>query len=367
MDERERPNRDGTVGHDAPFDPNGRPVPPTGPRSEPAPRVAVVGAGVAGLACARALTDRGFDLTVFDKGRGPGGRTATRRVDPDQAFDHGAQYFTARHPDFVRTVGAWLERGAAAEWGGRVVKLERGVAVDTPPQRRYVGVPGMSAVAAHLAAALAVRHGTRVARTARTPAGWQVVDESGGASGPFDFLVVALPSPQAAEVLAPHPFAAEAAGVPMAPCWAVLVAFGERLDVPWDGAFVSGSPLSWVARNSSKPGRPRGPDCWVLHAGAEWSAAHLEEPPAAVAPLLLGAFAAAAGRTLPPPVHRAAHRWRYSLGADAANRTTLFDAAGLLVCGDWLAGGRVEGAYLSGAAAAARIVRETAAPHLPAG
>lgn len=340
---------------------------PNAVMQERVPRVGVVGAGVAGLACARTLADHGFDVTVFDKGRGPGGRTATRRVDPGLAFDHGAQYFTARHPDFARAVRTWLGRGVVAAWGGRVVKLEGGVAADTTPQPRYVGVPGMSAVAAHLAATLAVRRATRVARVARTPAGWQVVDEAGGGSGPFDFLVAALPAPQAAEVLAPHPFAAEAAGTPMAPCWAALVAFADRLDVPWDGAFVHGSPLSWVARNSSKPGRPGGADCWVLHAGAGWSASHLEESPDAVAPQLLDAFAAATGRALPPAVYRAAHRWRYSLGADPADRTTLFDAAaGLAVCGDWLAGGRVEGAFLSGVAAAGRIVRAAGVAAAPA-
>lgn len=366
--ERVRPNLDGRVEHDAAPDPDGHPAKPTRPQPDPVPRVAVVGAGVAGLTCARTLTDRGFDVTVFDKGRGPGGRVATRRVDPDLAFDHGAQYFTARHPDFARAVGTWLGRGAVAEWGGRVVRLERGVATDTTPQSRYVGVPGMSAVAAHLAAALAVRRETRVASVSRTPAGWQLIDESGGGSGPFDFLVAALPAPQAAGLLAPHPFAAEAAGTPMTPCWAVLVAFADRLDVPWDGAFAHDSPLSWVARNSSKPGRPRGADCWVLHAGAEWSAAHLEESPDAVVPPLLDAFAAVTGRILPPTVYRAAHRWRHSLGADAANRTTLFDAAaGLAVCGDWLAGGRVEGAFLSGAAAAGRIVRAAGVPDASAG
>jgi renalase len=165
------------------------------PSHGPVRRVAVVGAGIAGLTCARTLTDHGFAVTVFDKGRGPGGRTATRRVNPDLAFDHGAQYFTARDPNFVRSVGVWLERGVVAEWGGRIVKLQGGAAADTTPQPRYVGVPGMSAVAAHLAAGLAVQWETLTARSSVSPAGWQLVDESGGGYGPFDFLVVALPAP----------------------------------------------------------------------------------------------------------------------------------------------------------------------------
>jgi renalase len=329
------------------------------PSHGPVWRVAVVGAGVAGLTCGRTLTDHGFAVTVFDKGRGPCGRTATRRVDPDLAFDHGAQYFTARDPYFVRSVGAWLDKGVVAEWSGRVVKLQEGVATDTTLQKRYVGVPGMSALASHLAAGFAVHRETFIARSSFIPEGWQLVDESGGGYGPFDFLIVALPAPQAGELLAPHPFAIEARGVPMVPCWAVLSAFVDRLDVPWDGAFVHDSPLSWVARNSSKPGRPSGPDCWVLHASPEWSVVHLEESADAVGPQLLMAFEAAVGYVLPKAAHQTAHRWRHSLGADPAGRGVLFDAEnGLAVCGDWLSGGRVEGAYLSGIAAAGCVLDE---------
>lgn len=125
-------------------------------------------------------------------------------------------------------------------------------------------------------------------------------------------------------LLAPHPFVVEAVGVPMTPCWSVLAAFADRLDVPWDGAFVHDSPLSWVARNSSKPGRPRDADCWVLHASPEWSAVHLEESADAVGPQLLMAFEMAVGRVLPEAVHQTVHRWRYSAGADPAARGVLF-------------------------------------------
>lgn len=333
------------------------------PSHTPVRRVAVVGAGITGLTCARTLTDHGFAVTVFDKGRGPGGRTATRRVNPDLSFDHGAQYFTARDSHFARFVAGCVDRGVVAEWGGRVVKLEGGAAAATLARPRYVGVPGMSAVAAELAAGLDVRRQTRISLASNASAGWQLADESGGRYGPFDFSVVALPAPQAAELLAPHPFAIEAMGVPMVPCWAVLTSFADRLDVPWDAAFVHDPPLSWIARNSSKPGRPCGADCWVLHAGPEWSTAHLEESPDAVAAQLLDALAAAVGCPTPEPLYLAAHRWRQSLGADPGARTTLFDAdSGLVVCGDWLAGGRVEGAFLSGLAAAGHVCEAVGVP-----
>jgi len=120
-------------------------------------RVAVVGAGISGLSCATALAAAGVSVTVFDKGRGPAGRTATRRaVVP---FDHGAQYFTARDPTFQAEVARLMARGVVAEWTPRVVAVDRVGSVPRPATevQRLVGVPGMNAIAQALALSLDVR------------------------------------------------------------------------------------------------------------------------------------------------------------------------------------------------------------------
>ncbi|MSO32728.1 MAG: FAD-dependent oxidoreductase, partial [Ilumatobacteraceae bacterium] len=61
-------------------------------------RVVVVGAGIAGLTAARALSHAGHSVIVLDKGRSVGGRMATRRIG-DATVDHGAQFFTVRSDD----------------------------------------------------------------------------------------------------------------------------------------------------------------------------------------------------------------------------------------------------------------------------
>lgn len=317
--------------------------------------VGVIGAGIAGLTCAQQLSEGGFDVAVLDKGRSPGGRTATRHTDAGNNFDHGAQYFTARDPNFQQRTSEWIERGVVAEWHGRIVRHENGIVTDTSPLPRYVGVPGMSAMAADLATGLRVHSRAQVVEVNQHADGWTVVTDQ-KTSMSFETLVVTLPSPQTAALLKDHPFAKSAALISMTPCWAVMVAFDERIDVPWDGAFVHNSPLSWVARNSSKPGRNPQTDSWVLHASADWSLAHLEQSPEEAAPQLLAAFENIAGRPLPASRFLQSHRWRYSLGSDPAERKTLVDRENrLIVCGDWLSGGRVEGAFLSGFDAAAKV------------
>lgn len=326
------------------------------------PSVAVVGAGIAGLACASALVNERFQVRVFERSRSPGGRSATRRSDGHR-FDYGAQYFTVRESEFEERVAAWLAEGVVAEWRGRFRTLHEGW-VEEPAEapRRYVGVPGMSALARHLGALCNVEGGAEVAAVERVDDLWEVsVATADGveAVGRFDLLVVAVPAPQAAFLLTSLPAIEQRVlGVRMLPTWTVMAAFERSLDLPLDGAFVHGSPLAWVARDSSKPGRrKKGGERWVLHASHEWSEKHLEEPPEAVAETLLAAFESAASEALPAPSWRAAHRWRYARAQEPLPDRCLFDPrAGVGACGDWCGGSRVEGAYLSGRGLAQRIL-----------
>ncbi|MHC4378469.1 MAG: NAD(P)/FAD-dependent oxidoreductase, partial [Planctomycetota bacterium] len=318
--------------------------------------------GLAGLSAARALHDAGHDVTVFDKARGPGGRTSLRRGEP-YAFDHGAQYFTARDPRFARQVDQWIETGVVAAWEPRLVALDAGRVQPVGSEtRRFVGVPGMNAMAKSLAADLTARQGVRVTEIARSAGGFELQAEGGEQLGRFERVVLALPSGQAAELSPSQALAARAAAVEMTPCWALLAGFDAPLELDYDGAFVNAGPLSWIARNSAKPGRPAA-EAWVLHAGPEWSAEHWDAAPETVTQALLNAFGEATGRPLPEPAHVDRHRWRYSLAETALTAEFLADpgSPGLVLAGDWLAGSRVEGAVLSGQAAAGHLLRELAA------
>ncbi|WP_244222476.1 NAD(P)/FAD-dependent oxidoreductase, partial [Corallococcus praedator] len=282
-------------------------------RDGPLPRVAVIGAGVSGLTLARVLTGAGFPVRVLDKGRGPGGRLSTRRNPDGGTFDPGAQYFTARDPLFMAQVEAWVAQGDAAEWQGRIGTLERGTVTPSAKESvRYVGAPGMNSVAKALAEGLDVRSGVRVERVARDGAAWRLTSDSGEDLGLAEVVVAAVPAPQAVPLLAGAPaLADQAKGARLSPCWAVMARFEAPMALGLDGAFVNDSPLSWVSREASKPGRATG-ERWVLHGSPEYSAAHLEETPEEVAPKLVEAFARALGTDV-RAVEAAAHRWRFAM------------------------------------------------------
>lgn len=312
---------------------------------------------MAGLACAAVLTKQGFAVEVFDKGRRPGGRIATRRT-PFGCFDHGAQYFTAREPHFR----AWTEQGRAAgkfgRWDGAIAAVFDGrVQRGGDAEQRWVGVPGMSAVAAHLAAGLAIRSELRIARVVRAGDAWRLLGHDGAVLGKANIVIIAVPAPQAIELLRASPrLAGRAAEAVMLPCWAAMMGYAMRLPLPFDGAFINEGPLSWICRNTSKPGRT-GEETWVLHASPGWSRDHLEDDGNTVCGALWGAFAEATGVERPAPVFVAAHRWRYARVATPLGTPCLFDNdLGIGACGDWCVGVNIEAAFCSGQAMAETIL-----------
>lgn len=328
------------------------------------PRVAVIGAGLSGLACARTLQDHRCEVVVLDKARGPGGRMSTRRTD-DGSFDHGAQYFTARDPRFRHVVRSWVEQGLVASWESPLAVIENGaIRQHHRHEQRYVGVPGMNALCRHVAADLAVRfeRKTVALRPAeRDSDRWLIEMEGGTVEGPFDLVLISAPAPQAATLVAAHSptLAGAADAVSFAPCWAVLASFERGLGVEFDGAFVNGGPLSWIARNVSKPGRDASHETWVLHASPAWSRVALEESPERVSADLLAALSSALQVELPATRFVTAHRWRFALPETPRADGAFFDAQrGLGLCGDWCHGARVEGAWLSGVALAGRVLNE---------
>lgn len=316
------------------------------------PRVAVIGAGIAGLVCARALADHGLKVTVFEKARGPGGRTSTRRRDAAR-FDHGAQYFTARDPVFARYVESWARDGVVAPWDARFVTLKGGdVIPDERDAPRWVATPTMSALAAHLASDLQVRYETRVTAIHRDGS----LESDGGELGRFDQVLVSAPAPQAAALLADTPLAARLERIRLAPCWAVMLRLAEPLDPGWDAARVEGASLSWIARDASKPGRG-GAETWVAHGSPEHAAAHLEGAPEAIARALEDEFRSLTGA--PPALEAIAHRWRHARVIEALGEPCLLDAElGRGACGDGFLGAKIEAAFRSGAALAGRVLGE---------
>jgi predicted NAD/FAD-dependent oxidoreductase len=352
--------------------------PPIKPLSSPR-HIAIVGSGMAGVACARTLLQAGHRVTLFEKNRGPGGRMATRSS-PFGTFDHGAQYFTARDPRFIRalqTVPSLCKR-----WSANTVRVldEQGriTAASLPaPEAHWVPTPGMDALVKSWAAPLTeqnmVELETRVTHLDRdvlNPHQWQLhtagPDGSQHVYSGFDAVLLAIPAEQARLLLetAPQadPLAQQIDRVDAAPCWTLMLAFPQAmqpgmssLGPQWNAARSTHHRIAWLARESSKPGRG-GVERWTVQASASWSQEHLEDDAERVQAKLLKAFAEVTGIRA-QPAHVETKRWRHAQTTQTLGKSHLWDSkTGLGVCGDWCLGHRVENAFISGLELALSVI-----------
>ncbi len=336
------------------------------PRIRHRPRIAIIGAGISGLFAARTIADQGLDVVVFEKSRGVGGRMATRRTPFQQRFDHGAQYFTARDERFLRYVRSWQAQGVVANWpdpnqgsSEQIAVIKNGkIESYSVSELRFVGTPGMNAIGKHLADGLNVQLRTEVESITPTQNQLALKDSSQNLIGNFDRLIISAPAAQTAELLSQFPTLAKPISeIRMNPCWAVMAELPQPLDTAWVAAFVHGSPISWLARNQTKPGRQSSREQLVLHANPQWSTDHWNEDPEKVSAMLLDELWRATSVTPQFPTTSIAHRWKYAIPVNATKIESYFDAqSGIAACGDWANGSRVEGAFLSGMSAAGRIL-----------
>ncbi|MEQ6918710.1 NAD(P)/FAD-dependent oxidoreductase [Halomonas aquatica] len=332
---------------------------------------AIIGAGIAGIACGLALKAHNLPVRLFDKARSPGGRMSSRRL-KDARVDLGAQFFSVRDPSFHRQVIAWRKAGVVASWPDSLWEAsESGWQRHQDDVERLIGVPRMSAVTRHLAEGLEVVSGTRIERLEPKGSQWWLVDQHDERHGPFDRVVIATPPPQSRALLLPHePALADACeAIIQRPCWAAWACFDAPLpslpgvDDDWQavrlaadpGRSPAGDPLRFVSRNDHKPGRHGQGESLSLLARLEWSEEHLDLDTETAARRLLDAFREhlPAGVELPASTSLGAHLWRYAqpdvfAAGEAVNLDHRRSPAGLALCGDGWRGPRVEDAWLSG-------------------
>jgi renalase len=313
--------------------------------------VLVIGAGVAGLSAAGDLQKAGRRALIIDKSTGVGGRVATRRFD-GATFDHGAQFVSARDPRFEEVLENASAAGSAVEWC-------RGFAAEADGHPRWRGHPGMSALARYLATGLEIVQEKQVAALRQMSDHWSIA-MSDGEIWTARAVVLTAPVPQSLVLL-------EAGGVELDPalqqrlsaisyerCLAVMVRLDGPSRLPPPGGFAPAvGPISWIADNQIK-GISAEPAI-TLHANDAFSLAHWDQDRDESARQLLAAEDGWIGAGIKS--HQI-HGWRYSKPrqTDPLPCAVVSCSPALVLAGDAFAGPRVEGAALSGWAAAGAVL-----------
>ena len=322
------------------------------------PKLAVIGAGIAGLNLANLMSEMA-DVTVFEKSGKLGGRIATHASD-GCTFDHGAQFFTAKSPRFKQFAQELQAKGVIARWDanfvemkGTEIKAKRNWDESYP---HYVGSPDMNAIGRHMAKNLDVRFNQHVESVQRDGDAWLIKSSSIHMPEPFDWVVFALPAAQAQMLLPTNcQFYADLQTVKMQSCFCLMLGYEIPQPIGWDAAIIAESILSWASINSSKPNRG---DTFTLVTMSknDWADAHFHESDSFVINAMLAELSRVIGCDMTNYSYLKLKHWKY---ANAPRRlqpgTWIDNKLQLACCGDWCNIGRIESAFTSSADLAEKI------------
>ena len=322
-------------------------------------QVAVVGAGLAGLAAARTLQQSGFECTVFERSAGVGGRCSTRKVD-DYVFDTGVTSFAPQ--------GRALEQVMLHELPtDDLVQVEKPIYIHIglrtapgDPTRgkasRYTYTPGNMKLPQLLAEGLAIHFSTAVTTIERANGGVLVQGKA------FDGVIVTLPAPETAELLTGLGVARALSSARYRACLAVSLGYALALEPVRYHAIIEPEqrhPLTWLSLESEKcSGRaPEGHTAMIAQLGPQFSEEHFEDDEGAIIGATVEYVERLYGKEWSSPAAVDLMRWRYSQPEALALFENVNKAGSqILVAGDALTGGRTEYAYESGVRAAKMLL-----------
>ncbi|PRY31037.1 NAD(P)/FAD-dependent oxidoreductase [Umezawaea tangerina] len=301
--------------------------------------VVVVGAGIAGLACARALTGAGVEVRVVERGRVCGGRLATKRYG-GRRTDIGAAYFTAQDDDFVALAARWRDAGLVREWTDTLSVLDPEGAHRTTGPMRWAAPGGLRSLAEDLASGLDVTTGHDV----------EWIEPGPKVDGvDADAVVLAMPGPQALRVL--HPELADARQAVENQVWlpslAVTLVFPDRSWSDFHGAFVNDHPILQTVFDD---GERRGDSAPVLvaHTTADFTEHYVADPTAAADEVETAVRTVLGLTDHATTTH--VHRWTYARPSQPGRSPYHLDDQHIGIAGDAWGSPRVETAWTSGTA-----------------
>ena len=313
-------------------------------------QTAVIGAGLAGLACAQAMRRAGCYVEVFEQDRVIGGRIATLRQGP-HSFDHGAQYVTARGSAFGSYLDEMTGTGYASRW---VPRTNEGGVNGIQMLPWVVGTPGMASLVRPLAEGLRIHTNRRAHTITRTDTkvsqGWHIWFDDQTTAGPFNAIAIAVPAPQARLLLGKlDELAAPLSRVRMMPCLSMMAYFDTAV-LPNQDVFSDMSEvIRWIARNNHKPGRGKTGESIVVHASPGYSREAEDVEPDVIASEIWDEVRRVLSLRAVQPVFKTAVLWKYGLVDQSLGESYLFSTKHMVgVAGDWCLGRLAEHAYDSG-------------------
>lgn len=320
-------------------------------------KIAIIGAGVSGLAIAKELSRNDFTIDIFEKSRGRGGRAGTKRVD-NLNFDLGAQYLNSFDDEFQTVIEDMKKNNVVDIWNGKFGNLkEKYIEPIFLEDEIYVGVPKMGTLVHYIFDKSDISNiffKTKITDTEIRADKWVLIDSDGKEYDNYDYVICSIPAVQAKDIFNNYKnVVSKLNKVQYTPRYAIAIMLNNKLDFEYDGLFIENKKrknkaIRWIARNNSKPGRGS-EEIWVIHTDKKWSAQNLERSNESILNYVIEEFKEIMDLEELNINKTYIHLWRYAIASTFLDENNLWiPDIKLGFCGDYFNGKNINSAYMSG-------------------
>ena len=322
-------------------------------------KIAIIGAGISGVVLAQNL-QKHFEIEVFEKSRGCGGRMSTRHAE-DFSFDHGVQFFTAKNAEFRNFLNPFFKDKTVRFWTGKEATFkDKGFFLNSvDAQDRIISSPKMNSLCKKIAQNSSIKFGVEVLPIKKDgEKSWRLKDIKGNDLGVFDFVISTAPPIQTENLFGDNlPKINQLQKSLMKPCFALMLGLNSKWEQDWNFAKIENNPIKKIFVNSSKSERNSDVTSLVIHAQEDWSESYLENDLDLVKNLLVKNLEKFI-KIIPSEIaYLSLHRWRYAL-IDKAQKSEIFFDKNLNIAAtsDWVCGSKIENVWLAAGELSQKII-----------
>ena len=322
--------------------------------------VAVIGAGITGITLANLLQKK-FNLTVFEKSRGVGGRMATRRAEPYQ-FNHGAQYFKIENKEFkdfmqpliLNKIIKPLEANQIEILNKEVIKRTK-----IYNKQYFTAESKMNSVVKYLINNnFSIKLLCKIEKIIKENDKWFVIDSGQVSFGPYDWLIITIPPNQAKEILYNNfKFLDIFKKIKMRSCYSLMLGFDKFEEFDFDTALFLDEDVQWLSIRKIILENKEYYNL-LINSSYNFAEQNINGSKDKISDYLIKQVSDILKCKLNNYEHKALHFWKYAMSEKNNNLGSLLDEdLKVIVCGDWCMNGKVEGGFLSAKDAVNKLLK----------
>ena len=306
----------------------------------------ILGSGMAGSTIANLLSKK-YSVHVFDKARGPGGRSSNKRFKNNLSFDHGVQYISPKSKLFTKYIGKLHKNKILKSWDGNHLDF---TFEKKPFSIKYIGKRANNDLVKYNLKNIKLSFASSIEKVNFKKYFWEITlkDKS---KHQFKSLIITCPFPQLKK-LAKNYLDKKILKlkVEMQPNITVMVALKNQKNLPISSIKFNDDILAWAANENSKKRFKSNISLWTLQATLKWSKKTINKYKInkSIMSQLIERFVNLTGLEKNKIIFKKIHGWKYSYNYEKTPYLSIWnEKINLGICGDWFSGPKVENAWLS--------------------